>query len=184
MKILKQKLLLLIWFIILAITSCKKTEIAPANKDLKTEDAQKVSSVSHLLYQYHSNKSIDLTDPKYYEYNSCAGDRIHILKGIWHIETNHIYNGQLESIQFHTNTSDYRLIDLTTGIKYTGSYASNDVLTIDAVNQDFQVTQTLAVLLTTPGGGNNSMLIADVHVKLDSNGDVILLVDNMRAGCQ
>jgi hypothetical protein len=169
--------------VLLAAISCKKTELAPAAKNSKSEDAQNVSS-SHLLYQYHSNKSIDLTDPKYSEYNSCAGDKIHILKGIWHIETNHIWNGPLEAIQFHTNTSDYRLIDSTTGIEYTGSYASNDIFHIDAATQAVQGGGTLSVLLTTPGKDNNSKLIADYHFKVDAEGNLTFYIDNMRAGCQ
>jgi hypothetical protein len=184
MKIFKQSTLLLIGFLLLAVTSCKKTNVVvPATKNSRANDVQMVTS-SHLLYQYHSVKEIDLTDPKYYEYNSCAGDKIHILKGIWHIEVNHIYNGVLESIQFHTNTSDYRLVDLTTGIEYTGSYASNDIFNIDASTQALQDMGTLTVLLTTPGGDNNSKLIADYHFKVDAEGNLTLDIDNMRAGCQ
>lgn len=175
--------MLLISLLLLVATSCKKTDVVPAIKNCQANDAQMVTS-SHLLYQYHSIKDIDLTDPKYYEYNSCAGDKIHILKGIWHIEVDHIYNGKLESIQFHTNTSDYRLVDLTTGIEYTGSYASNDIFNIDATTQALQDMGTLSVLLTTPGGDNNSKLIADYHFKVDAEGNLTLYIDNMRAGCQ
>jgi hypothetical protein len=183
MKILKPGTVLLISLLLLAATSCKKTDVAPGIKNSPAKDAQMLTS-SHLLYQYHSVKQIDLTDPKYSEYNSCTGHTIHILKGIWHIEMNHIYNGVLESIQFHTNTSNYRLVDLTTGIEYTGSYASNDVFNIDASTQALQDMGTLSVLLTTPGGDNNSKLVADYHFKVDAAGNLTLAIDNMRAGCQ
>jgi hypothetical protein len=182
MKTFKQSTLLLMGLLLLAVTSCKKTDVTPVteNRFLNAE----ASSNKALLYQHHSDTSIDLTDPKYYEFNSCTGTKMHILKGIWHIESNHIYNGKLETIQFHTNTSNYRLVDLTTGVEYTGSYSSNDIFNIDAVNGDIQDVVTLKILLTTPGGSNNSMLIADVHVKVDAQGNLTFYIDNMRAGCQ
>lgn len=183
MKILKQSTMLLTGLLLFAITGCKKTDVAPATNSFKANDVAMATS-SHLLYQYHSVMDIDLTDPKYSEFNSCTGSKMHILKGIWHIEVNHIYNGVLESIQFHTNTSDYRLVDLTTGIEYTGSYASNDILNIDASTQALQNMGTLTVLLTTPGKDNNSKLIANYHYKVDAAGNLTLVIDNMRAGCQ
>jgi len=57
----------------------------------------------------------------------------------------------------HSNTSNYKLINLTTGIEYTGSYVANISMS-NYFNVIYEVTTTVTVLLTTPGGGNNSIL--------------------------
>jgi len=185
MKNFKQSVLLLIGLLLLAATSCKKTDVAPASENRLITAEPQTASLSGITV-YKANYDIDLRDPKWREYNSCTGEIINITKGIWHIEYTDVFDAStsIETFQFHTNTQDYKLINLNTGIEYTGSYASNSTFTIKWTGQSVEATETLSVLLTTPGGGNNSKLIADVHITILQDGTVTSYFDNLRAGCQ
>jgi hypothetical protein len=167
----------------LFFSACNKDTLSPTGIARSTSSVSRNASqgvpVSKNVYQ------IDLSDPRWSEYNSCTGELIKIRQGIWHIEATYLFVNGREVYQFHTNTSNYKLYNATTGVEYTGSYVSNttDAIVIDG---DFSgsYTATLSVLLTTPGGGNNSILKADLHFTVNANGILTAYVDNFRAGCQ
>jgi hypothetical protein len=165
----------------LLFTSCTKDSFTN-QQDRSTNTVSKNASA---VTRYKGNYDIDLSDPKWSEFNSCTGELISIISGIWHIEYTDIYNGSKENFQYHTNTSKYKLLNKTTGVEYTGSYVSNDSYSFNYINSfPFTYTSTLSVLLTTPGGGNNSILKADFHLTIDANGNETAYVDNFRAGCK
>ncbi|CAN5654890.1 hypothetical protein BH10BAC3_BH10BAC3_04480 [soil metagenome] len=166
--------------IALLFSACKKDSLLGENSGRGvTRKAGAGVQPSKRLYQ------IDLTDPRWREFNSCTGELIKITEGIWHIEFTYVYVNGREVYQFHTNTSNYKLYSPTTGVEYTGSYVSNttDAIVLDG---DFSgaYTQTLTVLLTTAGGGNNSFLKADMHFTVSASGIGTVYFDNFRAGCQ
>ena len=170
--------------IMLLLSACKKDSFISANDEPTTANVTTGASkagftVSKRIYQ------IDLSDPRWSEYNSCTGDLIKISKGIWHIEFTYLFNNGREIYQFHTNTANYKLYNATTGVEYTGSYVSNvtDAI-VDGPIFSGTYTSTLSVLLTTPGGGNNSLLKADFHFTVNANGIGTAYVDNFRSGCQ
>ncbi len=85
----------------------------------------------------------------------------------------------------HSNVSSYKLINLTTGVEYTGSYFSNTSFTGNiSEEQPLEITGTLSILLTTPGGGNNGKLLVDYHLTINANDEVTADFYNERAGCQ
>ena len=180
MKILKQSTLLLTGLLLLAATSCKKTDVAPtAENPLITANAS-----SNAAFSFNDQTDIDLTVPGYYEVNSCTGEHLHITSGTWHIDVHGVINNNKVSFDEHTNTLNYKLVSPTTGIEYTGSFASSNKYNVSFYNGLFISTQTLSVLLTTPGGGNNSLLKMDEHITVDANGKLTAWVDNLRSGCQ
>ena len=169
----------------LLLSACKKESFTNPGNERSAEGVSENASISSGVTRYKGNYDIDLSDPKWREFNSCTGEIINIISGIWHIEYTDIYNGSKENYQFHTNTSHYKLINKTTGVEYTGSYVSNASYSFNYINYfPFTYTSTLSVLLTTPGGGNNSILKADFHLTIDANGNETAYVDNFRAGCQ
>jgi len=130
MKILKQSTLLLTCLLLFAITSCKKTEVATTTENPSiTSNAQAASSSGVSPYKLHYD--IDLSAPGWSEYNSCTGELIKVTKGIWHIDVLEtiIVPSNRYQYAFHTNTSDYKLINETTGIEYRASYTNNFIAT-------------------------------------------------------
>jgi hypothetical protein len=186
MKILKQSTLLLIGLLLLGIISCKKTDVAPANESpLITSNTSVASKPGAQIFRYQN--TIDLSAPGWSEFNACTGEYIKVTKGIWHIDFEFIINGNKFNFYDHSNVSDYKLINVTTGIEYTGSYVSNDFVTGNNSNYDrppFETNGTLKILLTTSGGGNNGKLLYDYHFTVNANGDVTVDFSNYRAGCQ
>lgn len=190
MKILKQSTLLLTGLLLFAITSCKKTDVASANENplLTSNTSASVASSSRVdLYKVHYD--IDLSAPGWSEYNSCTGEVIKVISGIWHIDALEtiIVPSNRYQYHFHTNVSNYKLINTTTGIEYTGSYTNNFIVTaadVFVTGNPYEISGTLTVLLTTSGKGNNSKLIANFHITVDANGNYTILIDNYRAGCQ
>jgi len=77
------------------------------------------------------------------------------------------------------------LINLTTGVTYTGSYVSNDIANITFTGAPpLTYGGTLKILLTTSGGGNNGKLLIDYHATLNANGVLTVDLYNYRSGCQ
>ena len=178
MKNLKQSKLLFIGLLLLVATSCKKTDLAPAEK-LITAEASLNSG-----FAFNDQVNIDITAPGWIEFNSCTGSILYITSGIWHIDVHGVINKNKVSFDEHTNTQNYKLVDATTGIEYVGSYGTNYKYNATFYNGQYTVTQTLSAVLTTPGGGNNSTLKFDVHLTINANGTITAYVDNYRAGCQ
>jgi hypothetical protein len=173
-------------FSVIAITtfsfvSCEKTTVGPASGVQQEIPATSASAAT--VSKFFT--VIDLSGPNWVEYNACNGDYIHVVKGVWRIEQTVMINGSRLTVQFHSNTSNYKLLDQTTGIAYTGSYSSNETYTTDIIiGQPAQITGTLKILLTTPGKDNNGQYLVDYHATLNANGVLTVDFTNQRAGCQ
>ncbi len=71
MKTFKQSTLPLVGLLLLAVTSCKKTDVAPATENkLSAANAENASSSVAQVFKYHD--TINLADPKWREYNACV----------------------------------------------------------------------------------------------------------------
>jgi hypothetical protein len=167
---------------VFAVSSCKKAEITPPSSTKSAESILRVSDNSAQVYRYQ--QIIDLS-VGWNEFNACTGNLVDITSGIWHIDFSYILNGNRFTYVDHSNVSGYKLLDLTTGIEYVGSYISNTSFTGTSTG-DFpiQITGTVKILLTTNGGGNNGTLFADYHGTINANGIESVWFDNYRAGCQ
>ncbi len=200
MKNLKQSTLLLIGLLLLASTSCKKElasttgdtgfasnaekiKLAATSENQLSENTESISATKAQVYKYHT--TIDLSDPRWREFNACTGGNINIIRGIWHIDFMYIINRNRFTLIDHSNVSNYKLINLTTGIEYTGSYVSNTSFTGSVTSEyPIRITGTLKILLTTPGGGNNGILFVNYATTINANGEVTVDFYNQRAGCQ
>lgn len=183
MKNFKQSTSLLIGFLLLAATSCKKTESgAPAESSSKNILEHSISSAAE-VYQYE--KIIDLSTSNWVEYNACTGQYIKVVEGIWRIKFKYITNGNRFTFSDHSNVSAYKLIDENTGIEYTGSYITNTSFTGNNTGVfPIRITGTSKILLNTPGGKNNGKLVANYAVTINANGEVTADFSNFSAGCQ
>jgi hypothetical protein len=172
-------------FVTLFCSSCTK-EVIPLTAPIRSSSSISTSASENAVIVGKNRYQYDLTEPQWSEFNSCTGELIKIRTGIWRIQGTFITIGNRMVYQFHTNTSGYKLYNATTGVEYVGSYSSNTVFTVYETAEVFSVayTETLSVLLTTPGGGNNSILKADFHFTLNANGIETAFVDNFRSGCQ
>jgi hypothetical protein len=160
--------ILLSGILLLLIASCKKAEIAsPASSAAVSQ-----SSSTSAAYSFNTQSNIDLTQPGWYEVNSCTGEHLSINSGIWHIDIHGVINGNKVSFTKHTNVQHYKLQSAVTGLVYNGSYESTDKYDVTFFNGLFISTSTLSVQLTTAGGGNNSVLKVDEHITINANGNL------------
>ncbi len=182
MNTFKQSILASAVILLLMFISCKKAPVdfssTQQNSAIASMQSLNASSVSRF------DTTIDLSIG-WHEYNACNADNIDIIRGIWHIGSILTINGNTYSFQYHTNTSDYKLLDLNTGIGYTGSYTSNDIETGNyIIGQPLEITSKVKILLTTPGKSNNGMYVADLHLILNANGVITAFVSGFRSECQ
>lgn len=96
-----------------------------------------------------------------------------------------MYSNHAFLMSIHNNIQNYKLVSLETGIEYTGNSAWNGHYSFPLSNPySFTVAIVNSVILTTPGRGNNSRLVADLHVTVNAAGKVTVSIDDIRAGCQ
>ena len=165
----------------LFFSACKKDSFT-GEQQRATSNINRNAS-DNAAFNFNDQTDIDLTSG-YYEINSCTGEHLAIASGTWHIDVHGVINNNKVSFDEHTNTMNYKLVSTTTGVEYTGSYASNFKYNSTFYNGLFTYTNTISVLLTTPGGKNNSILKFDEHVTINANGALTAFVDNFRSGCQ
>lgn len=167
---------------LLIYSSCKKSELPETNLASDPVGTSRTAARAAQVYKYQS--TVDLAEG-WNEFNACTGNLVDITSGIWHINFSYTINDNRFTFIDHSNVSKYKLKDLTTGIEYVGSYVSNYSETEDITTGfPIEVTNTLKILLTTPGGGNNGILFVDFHGTLTANGIEAVFFDNYRAGCQ
>ena len=170
--------------VLLVITSCKKTEVDPVAPKSSSTDGS-LSTLKSAAQVYHYRYTIDLSAPGWSEYNGCSGGGVKVLKGIWHQNFQFTFNGNRGTFIDNSNTSDYKLIDLTTGVQYTGSYISTFSEAWNIIDgSSGEWTGTMKILLTTPGPNNNGELLVDYHATITPNGEMTIYFYNQRVGCQ
>ena len=185
MKFSRLNSLLLTGFLLIIAASCKKAELVDTSeKEQPAAAIENASAAAHAAQVTKYKTTIDLSDPQWREYNACTGELINIIKGTWHIDLHYITNGNRFTLIDRSNVSGYKLINLTTGVEYTGSYVSNTSFTGDITSEyPIQLTEKTKILLTTPGNDNNGSYFADLHITINSNGELTAFFDNFRGGC-
>src|SRR6188472_3631753 len=118
MKKVQQGSLALLGLLLFTASSCKK--VTTENPSVTSNASLSSATV------YKDHYDIDLSEG-WVEINSCTNEILDITKGIWHVtvHTTTTADGRL-ILKFHNNTSNYKLVNLTTGVEYVGSYVSND----------------------------------------------------------
>ena len=175
------KLFSVIVIMTFSFISCEKTALV-SSSGIQQQPASKPATAATVTKLINT---IDLSAPGWSEFNACNGNFINVVKGIWHIEQTFITNGTRLTIQLHSNVSNYKLVDQTTGIAYTGSYTSNEVLNMNyIIGQPGELTGTIKILLTTPGKDNNGKYIVNYHVTINANGIITVDFTNLRSECQ
>jgi hypothetical protein len=149
MKTFKQSTLLLTGLLLIVVTSCKKTDVAPsAQKSVSTAVSQNASAAQ----PFNIQDNFDLTGLLLYD--ECTGELVD-LSGIAHIDIHGVYNNNKATFNSHYSLQDAKGVGETSGNNYVitdnfkigTSYSfSNDVLT-------FTVTETFKINAT--GSANN-----------------------------
>ena len=165
------------------ITSCQKSTIAPVagKKSVSPSELQNVSA--NAASSYSDRIDLDLAGVGVVQASPCTGELLKIVSGIYHADTHVLINNKKISVSQHGNTSDYKLIGLTSGATYMASVIGNQHQDSSLINGSVTITITESAVLTTPGGKNNSIAKFDLHETFDANGNVTATVDNFRAVC-
>jgi hypothetical protein len=166
--------------ILLLGASCQKSSVSLVNR--------KPMSALHLqaaaATAVNSKYDMDLAADGFVAFSACNGDALQIVSGIEKFDLHETINGNNISVDQHTNMQNFKLVDLTTGARYSGSSTSHQNNNYSLTDGKLALTQTESVLLTTPGGKNNSEIKFDVHETIDAKGNITTFIDNYRAGCK
>jgi hypothetical protein len=137
------------------------------------------NGVSTLNTQYN----FDLSNNNDTQLNSCTGEIITNLSGTLHIDIHGLNDGKRVVFDEHANTENYKLVS-SSGTVYTGSYRNTSHYDQPYTNGAITFTTHITVVLTTPGGNNNSKLNFDMHQTIDAKGNLTAFVSDMTFGCQ
>lgn len=182
MKSLNLKALLPILAICFAITSCDLEEAVPADSVMSEEVSLNASSGAMV---YKDKYELDFSEGYWYLYTGCTEEPLRITDGIWRTHFTIVYNNNKAMIHYHTNTSNFKLLDELTGMRYTGSWVSKTKQQYDIPDfYPYHFKNSLSFVIATSGKGNNIMVKADFHIKVDADGNVTTYTDNYRADCQ
>lgn len=168
--------------ILLLGASCQKSSVSPVNN--KPISALNLQTASNGTTAVNSSYSMDLAADGFIQFSDCNGDVLQITSGIEKFDLHETINNNNVSVDQHTNMQNFKLVDLTTGAQYSGSSTSHQNNNYSLTNGKVILTQTESVLLTTPGGKNNSEVKFDVHETVDAKGNITTFVDNYRSGCK
>lgn len=168
--------------ILLLGASCQKSSVSPT--DHKPISVLNLQAAGNGATAVNSKYDMDLAADGFVEFSACNGDALQIVSGIEKFDLHETINNNNISVDQHTNMQDFKLVDLTTGAQYSGSSTSHQNNNYSLTNGKLVLTQTESVLLTTPGGKNNSEIKFDVHETVDAKGSITTFIDNYRAGCK
>jgi hypothetical protein len=168
---------------LIVITSCQKSTVVPAEK--KPVSSSVLQGVKADAVTIFNNRfDLNLADVGVAQASPCTGEQLKIVSGIYHADMRILINSKKLSVTQHGNTSDYKLVGLTSGARYTASVISDNREDIILINGSVTIVITESAVLTTPGGGNNSIAKFDLHETFDANGSIKVVVDNFRAVCK
>ncbi len=160
-------------FTILAFTtliSCQKDAATKSSEHFSNATSSSISSSS----QSDLVTRVDLTGNTFH--NECTGEELTIISGIATINTT-------QSWWLRSLNIDHFVLQSSDGTAYRGVFA----ITFEPIAVSTQVlgfTNTYKLIMTTPGGGNNSFLQSLLHISGDANGNITAYIDNFTAGCQ
>ncbi|WP_161888379.1 hypothetical protein [Pontibacter russatus] len=181
-----KNLIRIAWFIapaLLVITSCEPVEeVTPAGPDMSTENTLNASSRPII---YKVKEQIDFSEQEAYFFTGCNDDLLKITDGILRINYTITEHKDKVTFQYHSNTSNFRLLDETMGMAYVGSWVDNYKESFNLYNfYPYTVKETINLVFTTPGKGNNIKIKADLRIRIDANGNIKTYIDNYRIDCQ
>jgi len=110
-----------------------------------------------------------------------AGDVVH-LTGAAHMvfAVARDANGNVH-IETHINTVGLSGVGLTTGNKYQASQADSFISNSGGTRNEFTIINNFR--MTAPGPGNNVLVHELIHGYIDTNGNVIAVIDNITSDC-
>jgi hypothetical protein len=166
---------LLTGLLLLAATSCKKTNVIPATENrLSTADAQNAAIVVHNTQRINDES---------YNWNPCTEELIHFT-GEALATSNFIINGNKISGEIHYNPQGEKGEGLSSGIRYQGVGSTNESFSGSLTNGSYAYNATVRITFVAPGKGNNFVWTAVYHNTFNANGDFIVERSDFSLECQ
>ncbi len=168
---------------LMVIASCQKSAVAPATEKKAPSASELQSIATNATTSYDDRFDLNLASVGVAQASPCTGELLKIVSGTYHSDTHVLISNKKISVTQHGNTSDYKLVGLTSGAAYTASVIGNQHQDALLINGSVTIIITESAVLTTPGGKNNSIAKFDLHETFDAYGNVTITVDNFRAVC-
>ncbi|HTK20820.1 MAG TPA: hypothetical protein VL442_14945 [Mucilaginibacter sp.] len=163
----------------IGLASCQKSAVGPASEKLTPAFASKNLASFNAATPYNDKQDFDMTTLGI-QANSCAGEQLQVVGGIYHLDLHGTINKNNFSAVEHVNAQDFKLIGPATGTTYSGSVSYDQSFNSSFTDGKFITKTTQSILLSTPGGKNNVMVKMDVHLTLNANGTMTASIDNFR----
>jgi len=165
--------------VFLFLVSCQKSAINPTSEGPPPAFTSKsLSSFSSATPYNIDMSSLGL------QITSCTGEQLQVVGGIYHLDAHGTINNNNLSVLQHANAQNFKLVGMVTGTTYTGSATINESFNTSFTNGKFVETGTQSLMLTTPGGKNNTVLHVDLHETIDGKGQLTAYIDNLRLECK
>jgi hypothetical protein len=165
------------------LVSCQKSAVNPASEGLPSGFTSKNLSSFNSATPYNSQENIDMSSLGL-QITSCTGEPLQVVGGIYHLDAHGTINNNNLSVLQHANAQNFKLIGMVTGTTYTGSATINESFNTSFTNGKFVETGTQSLMLTTPGGKNNTLLHVDLHETINGKGQLTAYIDNLRLECK
>lgn len=183
MKSLNRIALLPVLAVCIAFTSCESNEVAPTDQLVSQDITRNASSGATV---YRDTYQIDFGEEQGWSFASeCNDEYLSITDGVWRIQSTIIQNKNKVTIEYHSNISNFKLLNETTGVSYSGSYGNRFTQHYQIPSfYPYQFKESVQIILTTPGRGNNIAIKGNFHISVDANGNVKTYLDNFSSDCQ
>src|SRR5579872_2645850 len=154
--------------VLMVITSCQKSTVVPATEKKPVPSSELQGIKANAVTIFNNRFDLNLADVGVAQASPCTGEQLKIVSGIYHADMRILINSKKLSVTQHSNTSNYKLVGLTSGATYTASVISDNHEDIILINGSVTIVITESAVLTTPGGGNNSIAKFDLHETFDA----------------
>ncbi len=158
--------------IALFFSSCKKEATNITSKQAPSIAANSTTNSAADTTMLHFR--VDVTGLTFH--NDCTNEDMLIISGVFFLNTHQ--DGTVASYNLH----DF-VLQAADGTIYRGIWAGTFTL-IGSESGPGTVTNTYKAIMTTSGGGNNSLLKGVFHITTNANGEFTVVIDNFTAGCQ
>ena len=165
---------LLVLTILACVTLCSCTK-----EGLNKAPAQEPSAANREPVKLASDPSrehliVDLAGITFH--NDCTNEEMLVISGV--LNVNRHQDGTVASLNIH----DF-VLQSSGGTIYRGIYVQTFQVTTELPDPG-AFNNTYKLILTTPGGGNNSVLKGVFHITQNGNGEFAVVIDNFTAGCK
>ena len=163
----------------LFLISCQKSAVNPVSEKPTPVLTSRSLASFNTAAPYNVQQDFDVSTLGI-QATSCSGEPLQAVSGIYHLDLHGVINGNNLTAVEHVNAQAFKLVGMATGTTYTGSVTYKQSFNVSSTDGKFVTKETQSILLTTAGGKNNLMVKIDVHVTINSQGQLTAYIDNFR----